>query len=162
MLRNTLILLFCFNLLFSIDLYKEIRIETNEIDNLLILSSIGIDVDHIFVSDEFYQFVINEYDLNKLIINNINYSIVHNDIESFYKSRLIQNYEYRDFEYGSMGGYYTFNEIEEQLDQLTNLYPQIISEKVSIGQSLEGREIWGIKISDNPNLDENYVTYCGT
>ena len=54
-----------------------------------------------------------------------------------------------------MGGYYTFDEIEDNLDELSNLYPNIFTEKFSIGTSLEGRTIWGIKISDNPNIDEN-------
>ena len=154
-MNKKIIFLIVFNLLFSIDLYKEIKIEKNEIESIMFLSSIGIDVDHIYSSEDFFQFVINEYDLNKLILNDVNYSVIHDDIESFYKSRLIQNYQDRDFEYGSMGGYYTFDEIEEQLDQLHNLYPEIISEKFSIGQSLEGRDIWAIKITDNPNLDEN-------
>ena len=54
-----------------------------------------------------------------------------------------------------MGGYYTFSEIEQNLDDLTALYPDIISSKVSIGQTLEGRDIWLIKVSDNPNIDED-------
>jgi murein tripeptide amidase MpaA len=53
------------------------------------------------------------------------------------------------------GGYYTFSEIEDKLDDLTNLYPEIISSKVSIGQTLEGRDIWLIKVSDNPNINED-------
>ena len=86
---------------------------------------------------------------------NIEFDIIHQDIEEFYKSRLIQNYSSRDFNYGSMGGYYNFEEIEQNLDELTNLYPSIISNKVSIGLSLEGRNIWAIKVSDNPNIDES-------
>ena len=127
-MNKKIIFLIVFNLLFSIDLYKEIKIEKNEIESIMFFSSIGIDVDHIYSSEDFFQFVINEYDLNKLILNDVNYSVIHDDIESFYKSRLIQNYQDRDFEYGSMGGYYTFDEIEEQLDQLHNIYPEIISE----------------------------------
>ena len=50
---------------------------------------------------------------NKLIpkaIVNAKTSIkaIDNSIEEFYKSRLIQNYSSRDFNYGSMGGYYNF------------------------------------------------------
>ena len=54
-----------------------------------------------------------------------------------------------------MGGYYTFAEIESVLDQLTAAYPQFVSPKTSIGQTLEGREIWMVKISDNADIDEN-------
>ena len=36
-----------------------------------------------------------------------------------------------------------------------SVLPNIISEKLVIGQSVEGRDIWAFKISDNPNIDEN-------
>ena len=62
-----------------------------------------------------------------------------------------------------MGGYYTFDEIEENLDELSNECSNIITDKISIGQTLEGRDIWAIKISDNPNQDEDEpeVLYTG-
>ena len=47
----------------------------------------------------------------KLVNNNVEVNILHDDIELFYQSRLVQDYHSRDFEYGSMGGYYTFDEI---------------------------------------------------
>jgi regulation of enolase protein 1 (concanavalin A-like superfamily) len=59
------------------------------------------------------------------------------------------------FNYGSMGGYYTFAEMERELDSLKLVYPGLITTKVSLGNSLEGRPIWMIKISDNPDVDEN-------
>ena len=139
----------------SYSIYKEIKIYNNNLYNHQTLNSLGIDVDHIYKADDYIQFVINEHDLNKLVSANIEFDIIHQDIEEFYKSRLIQNYSSRDFNYGSMGGYYNFEEIEQNLDELTNLYPSIISNKVSIGLSLEGRIIWAIKVSDNPNIDES-------
>ena len=33
--------------------------------------------------------------------------------------------------------------------------PNIITQKISIGTTLEGRNIWAVKISDNPNVEEN-------
>ena len=151
-----LFILITIQFIFSQYIYKEIRINDNQIDNLGQLQLLGIDVDHIYHGKDFFQFAINEYDISKLIINNINFEVIHENLEVFYESRLVQNYnDGRDFEYGSMGGYYTFSEIEENLDELTNLYPEIISSKVSIGQTLEGRNIWLIKVSDNPNIDEN-------
>ena len=43
----------------------------------------------------------------------------------------------------------------EQLDKLHENYPSLITEKVSLGYTLEGRDIWMVKISDNPDIDEN-------
>lgn len=59
------------------------------------------------------------------------------------------------FNYGSMGGYLTFAEMELELDSLKNMYPNLITSKISIGNSLEGRPIWVVKISDNADVDEN-------
>lgn len=55
---------------------------------------------------------------------------------------------------GSMGGYYTLSEVGEQLDSMRLLYPGQITEKQVIGYSIEGRPIWAVKISDNPESDE--------
>ncbi len=58
------------------------------------------------------------------------------------------------FGFGSMGGYYTFDEVVAKLDEMAASYPNLITEKVSIGQSHQGRDIWMVKISDNPGVDE--------
>lgn len=56
---------------------------------------------------------------------------------------------------GSMGGHYTLAEMEAILDAFHNQYPQLCSAKVSIGQSIQGRSLWMVKISDNVGTDEN-------
>ncbi len=163
MRKRILLILFTISILLSRDNYKEIKIFNENIDNVSYLHSLGIHIDHIYKAKDYIQFVINEHDINKLIINNVDYEVIHDDLEAFYLSRLDNNYSDRDFELGSMGGYYTFEEIESQLDQLSFLYPNIISQKVSIGLSLEGRNIWAIKISDNHSINENEpeVLYTG-
>src|SRR3990167_4545160 len=54
-----------------------------------------------------------------------------------------------------MGGFYTFNEVVAQLDTMRLLYPNLITVKDSTGSSIEGRTIWAVKISDNPDVNEN-------
>lgn len=58
------------------------------------------------------------------------------------------------FSYGSMGGYLTYNEIVAELDQLKTMYPNLITTKASIGTTAQGRQIWMVKISDNPDTDD--------
>jgi hypothetical protein len=53
-----------------------------------------------------------------------------------------------------MGGFLTYNEAIAQLDQMRNLYPNLISAKAQIGASIEGRPIYFVKITDNPDLSE--------
>ncbi|MDH4070335.1 MAG: M14 family zinc carboxypeptidase [Ignavibacteria bacterium] len=61
----------------------------------------------------------------------------------------------RGFELGTMGGFYTLDEIATELDSMFQVYPELITQRVSIGLSHEGREIWMVKISDNPNVNES-------
>ncbi|SVE59212.1 uncharacterized protein METZ01_LOCUS512066, partial [marine metagenome] len=138
------------------DIYKQVRIYSITDETMAILQSSGLDIDHFYQeSDLWIDFVVSENRIHLLNQTELHYDIIHEDLEQFYESRLDNNYESRDFELGSMGGYYTFSEIEEQLDNLYADYPNLISEKISLGETLEGRDIWMVKISDNPELDED-------
>ncbi|PJA76405.1 hypothetical protein CO151_02785 [bacterium CG_4_9_14_3_um_filter_65_15] len=55
----------------------------------------------------------------------------------------------------NFGIFHTFSESAAFLDSLRVLYPQVVSAKYSIGQSGEGREIFAVRLSDNPDVDEN-------
>ncbi len=68
------------------------------------------------------------------------------DLEAYYVS---QREGYRNF-----GDLYTYSEMIAYLDEFHALYPQITTEKFSIGTTHEGRTIWAFKVSDNPNLNE--------
>jgi hypothetical protein len=58
-------------------------------------------------------------------------------------------------EYDGMGGYKTLSEIYAYLDIMIAAHPDIMSDKMSIGNTIEGRDIWAVKISDNPDVDED-------
>ncbi len=61
-----------------------------------------------------------------------------------------------NFQLGSMGGFFTYAEMLIQLDNMEALYPNLITVKAPIDTftSIEGRPIYWVKISDNPNVDE--------
>ncbi|MCB1059289.1 MAG: hypothetical protein KDB65_03575 [Calditrichaeota bacterium] len=80
------------------------------------------------------------------------WDVVHQDLEEFYARRLASN-DHLDL----MGGYKTYSEINAALDVMHANYPNITTAKFSIGQTLEGREIYCIKISDNPDVDEDEI-----
>lgn len=73
--------------------------------------------------------------------------IVHKDLEEFYASR-IENKN------GNFGGWHTYSENIAYLDSLRVEYPQQISAKWSIGLSHEGRNIWCVRLSSNPDIDQ--------
>ena len=58
------------------------------------------------------------------------------------------------FQLGNMGGFLTLDQVYQELDSLTLNYPQLVTRRDTIGTTHEGRGIWMIKISDNPDLDE--------
>lgn len=62
-----------------------------------------------------------------------------------------------NFQLGSMGGYFTYTEMLNMLDSMMAKYPNLITAKqpISTFTSIEGRPIYWLKISDNPNVDEN-------
>jgi hypothetical protein len=52
------------------------------------------------------------------------------------------------------GEYHDYSEITTDLAAWHAAYPAI-TELVSIGQSVQGRELWALKITDNPTVEEN-------
>jgi hypothetical protein len=52
------------------------------------------------------------------------------------------------------GSYHTFSEVESDLLGVASSYPDI-TKLVSIGKTYEGRDIWALKISDNPDIEED-------
>ena len=62
-----------------------------------------------------------------------------------------------NFELGSMGGFYTYAQMLSELDDMRTLYPNLITAKSQIHNFLtyENRPIYSVKISDNPEVDEN-------
>ena len=163
-MKNLFILTIIISHIFSYEIYKEIKIENVNDQLVSNLQLLNIDIDHVHMNDDnSIKFAISETDLQKIQTYNIPYTIIHENLEEFYASRLTNDFESRDFELGSMGGYYTLDEIVQNLDELYQDYPNLVAEKISIGQSLEGRDIWALKMSDNPNIDEDEaeVLYTG-
>jgi hypothetical protein len=92
--------------------------------------------------------------------------VVHEDLAAFYASRLLPRealvgtpplgaWLTPPFGAGSMGGYYTFTEIVAVLDQIHAAFPTLTTAKSSIGTTIQGRSIWALKVSDNPDTDES-------
>ncbi len=61
------------------------------------------------------------------------------------------------FELGSMGGFYTYEEMLAQLDAMAEEYPHLISARQPIEgfRTHEDRPIYWMRLSDNPNTEED-------
>ncbi|MDT8415176.1 MAG: M14 family zinc carboxypeptidase [Flavobacteriaceae bacterium] len=64
----------------------------------------------------------------------------------------------QNFSLGSMGGMLTVSELEAELDKMRALFPNLITAKAPLSTTettWQGRNVWYVKISDNPDTDEN-------
>ena len=131
------------------------------------MMDLDIYVDHYHTDDDHgIELVLNEFEMANLTNSDIPHEILVEDLSEVIEERNIRDMAlYRQsqnarsapdgFDFGTMGGFYTFDEVVVKLDEMTTNYPSLASNKFSIGQTVEGREIWAIKISDNPNTDES-------
>jgi hypothetical protein len=77
--------------------------------------------------------------------------VVQPDLAAFYAARAAQFGVLG----GSMGGFKTLAEIVAEMDRLATTYPALVSPRFSIGNSLEGRPLWCMRVSDNPGVEES-------
>lgn len=117
--------------------------------------------------------------LQKLEQANIPYKTLIDDVSKFYaeRSKRVTKSEIRQmagesdvpvpdgFNLGSMGGFLTYDELLAELDTMAADYPNLITERDPMpgGTSIEGRSLYYVKISDNPNEseDEPQILFTG-
>jgi hypothetical protein len=78
--------------------------------------------------------------------------VITEDLAEFYATRAAE--DFAGGAVGSMGGFRTLAEIEAEMDRLANDFPDLVSPRWSLGTSHEGREIWAMRVSDFPGVDE--------
>ncbi len=149
--------------------YSEVRITLADRDDVRSLAEGVPGLDHVDVQKSGNGYVVvtvlGEPDLADLAASGFAYEVTVPDLAAAYAARPPTTDAERaaglaasrvsGFDYGSMGGYYTFDEVVDSLDELAATYPTLITERVSIGQSWEGRDLWMVKMSDNPEVDED-------
>jgi carboxypeptidase T len=165
-------------LLFSISLFvttfpqnfKQVKIYIQSLQDVEELQNAGLEFDHPNVTkDNAIMVLIDDEDFQKLQMTNFSYDVQIDDWFDYYsklpklieseKASIIQkskdSYGVEGFGFGSMGGFYTLAEVISKIDSMRLLYPNLITSKVSIGNSIENRPIYMVKISDNADIDEN-------
>ena len=143
--------------------YQEIRVFHADPSTLQSLNNLGIPLDHVRKNkDESLDVVVTMEEAHALLEIGIPFDVRQHDLTKYFVTRSMPGIE-RDFPLGSMLGNYTLLEAIAQMDTLRNMYPDFVSEKDSIGTSIEGRTIWAFKVSDYPSVDEDEpeVLYTG-
>ncbi|HIP37404.1 MAG TPA: T9SS type A sorting domain-containing protein [Crocinitomix sp.] len=162
--------------------YSKVKIFAND-NELAQIAQLGIAIDHgerkqntWFITD------LSVSEIQILQNNGFTVEIQIDDVSKFYAKRAWENYNVKqsdddrnncgnstggsngfdpavpaNFNLGSMGGYLTYAEFLAELDEMSNAYPNLITTKAPISTftTWEGRPIYWLKISDNPNVDEN-------
>jgi len=160
--------------------YSRIRLDYN-LSNMAILTKIGVPTEDISFEKASMTLELSEYDLEKLTTQGIPYTILIPDLSKYYTERnqgvdikkITQVYKARDdyqvpegFELGSMGGYFTYNEMIAHLHLMAQQYPNLVKplDTLEGGLTHQGRPLLWMKISDNPLTDEDNepeVLYTG-
>lgn len=150
--------------------YKQVKIYFSSQQDIKNLQDEGLEFDHPNLSKDNSCIVfINDSEYEKLQKTSFKFDILIDDWYEHYNNlptiSLSEKTEFIEkskremnvsgFGFGSMGGFYTLAEVITELDNMKTLYPNLITSKVSIGNSVENRSMYMVKISDNPDLDEN-------
>ena len=137
-----LILLF----LISIPFLKDtVEIQINSKSDYIKLSKLGIELDHYRTNTLVHAYATDK-EINILKNNGFIVKKIINQAYEYYM-QLKQN------ERNPLGEYHNYNELTDFLNSIASTYPNITSLE-SIGQSVQGRELWVIRITDNPMIDE--------
>lgn len=143
---------------------RQVTVELAEAGELNVLLRQGFDVVYQAPSTLRFDLLCDDAELERLRELGFDYSLVHADTSAFYADRLAQEaaagppalggWLSPPYGQGSIGGYYSWSEVASVLDQIAAAFPSIVTPKASIGQSLQGRDLWYVKVSDNPGVDE--------
>lgn len=139
-----------------------------------LLQQRGIEMDHGILKKD--VFLINDFSDSErswMDAAGIHYDVLIEELENYYAERSALQAEVRGgrsdcagvqstyatpdhFDLGSMGGFFTYQEFLDNLDEMASEYPNLITIKQPIDTFLthESRPIYWVKISDNPATNE--------
>jgi carboxypeptidase T len=169
----SLIIAFCFIQLSQAQTYSKVKIFLFE-HSLQELNTLDIAIDHgSLKKDAWFITDLSSHEITQLENAGFSYEILIEDVAKFYKERnllaqakidkalpcvgnsfeipLVQNYSN-----GSMGGFFTYQEMLNHLDSMRAKYPNLISDKLGISNfvSIENRPIYWLRISNNPTVED--------
>ena len=177
-----LLLVHPFKTMLAKDKYSNVRIylPKSEEDRISLLSL--LEIDHFHEQDGYFSTTLDAKTISKLSLLKCKFEVIAEDAEAelikqnneYYESLKNGNTNSSNrvaFEQNgqtvaniiqtpaafqvksTLGGYYSFAEMNAAMDALVAAYPTLV-QKFTIGSSIEGREMWCIKISDNVATDE--------
>ncbi|MCX6829455.1 MAG: M14 family zinc carboxypeptidase [candidate division Zixibacteria bacterium] len=132
--------------------FMQVRIMIDSKEQFIQIQQMPLEI--IQTGDRYIEIVTDPAGVSRLQYLGFRTVTIHDDLTEFYRNRLGAK---------GMGAYKTLSQLETELFFMNYGYPNIVSPMISIGKTLENRDIWAVKISDNPNIDEDEpeILYVG-
>ncbi|MBK6966025.1 MAG: immune inhibitor A [Bacteroidales bacterium] len=179
----TILLLFAFTAVMAQqEKYLQVKIRLNPGD-ITSIAKAGIATDAGFYNqkESTYTAALSQTELGKIQQLGLDYTVEIEDLEAFYSlrnagfdpeevkqqaMRATSDYPVPvNFSLGSCGGFSTIQQCYTHLDNMATLFPDLVTVKqpISATTTINGEPIYFIKLSDNPNdnEDEPQVLYTG-
>ncbi|MBC8197018.1 MAG: DUF2817 domain-containing protein [Candidatus Marinimicrobia bacterium] len=125
-----------------------VEININQIEELNLLNHLDIHYDHKRSAKQVHAFV-NEEIFNDIKLIGIEINKIENKALTYFNEL---NNETRNSD-NPLRSYNNYTEMTAILQNIAIEYPEI-TQLISIGQSVQGRELWVMNISDNPGINE--------
>lgn len=154
-------------------IYHRVKVDLHN-KELKELHQLGVEADHGTIYPG--KYLINDFSEREIqLLRNADFQveILIEDMVSFYQNQERSGLEERDsdncyvskitdyetpenFSLGSMGGFFTYQEMLGELDAMHAKFPNLITERARIGNHMTtgGNRIYWLKISDNPEAEE--------
>ena len=158
----------CAGIAFSANLEKfsQVRIFATSPTDFTRIEAAGLYIDHALTKPGYYSDAwLSASEIELLKKSGVSYQILIDDWDSYYASFPVMTQAQREAAiresarqynvshsiYGSMGGFLTYAEVVAKLDSMRLEYPNYVSARFSIGTTLEGRTMWGVRVTKNPD-----------
>jgi hypothetical protein len=130
-------------------IYKQVEVYPPTKEDLKQFLRMGFDPSDAMIYDEGRRVVavLNDQEMELLKSTGLDYRVLIEDLEQYYSSQFLAT--------ADMGPYTSYSEMVDSLTDLHNHHPDITTELVVLGYGHDGNEVYAMKISDNPNLQED-------
>ena len=136
-----------FTLGFSLTEKRVVEIQFDHLFQLQQLVEMGIDLDHHRTLTEVHAFV-TDAEFAQIQLLNFEIKEIPNQAKLYFEQLRQNTMNSRN----PMEDYHNYNELTAFMQEIADQYPDI-TRLESIGQSVQGRELWVIEISDNPGVN---------
>jgi hypothetical protein len=144
--------------------YSQVRVWFSPEFTLQEAENLGLEIEHSVLKPNVYiEVTASETSLRLLKEKSVQTEIIIDDLSKFYRNRTLQGQKFlkdfktdrtlggknvpQNFKLGSLGGFYTLEEIKTEFEEMRTKFPDLVSLPEKIGSSIEGRDIFAYRIS---------------